>query len=113
MLHFGLDKAELEEELVPEAICPSCGTKGSTMFTVYGKYFYALIFPVFPYSKVVESECEHCEHFEEEKAFNSTFQIIAEDLKSTSKYGFGLYFFWILATVILCYNVFWKKGWPL
>lgn len=67
------------------ATCPSCGTKGSVLFSVFGRHAHVFWIPLFPIGKVGASQCQHCKHTLKSSEMPKDLKSEYLDLKATSK----------------------------
>ncbi len=85
MIIYGTKAVHLKSEQSVTAICPSCETQGTTIFSVFRKHAHIFWVPLFPIGKVSQSTCEHCKATLEEKEMPATFKRELDVVKSTSK----------------------------
>ena len=60
MIIFGRRNSPYKRIQQPHIECPDCKTKGSTVITVFSKYVHVFWIPMFPYGKIIGSQCHHC-----------------------------------------------------
>jgi hypothetical protein len=106
MIIFGSDRTLLRTEKY-FGKCISCGTANSVSFNLYQKYaklFYVI--PLWPISKVGNSQCSHCKQLLDSTQFDSNYQIEYEGLKSGAKTpiwsfcGLGLIAVFIIVVIV-------------
>lgn len=62
MLIYGSKAVHLKSIQPRMTSCPSCGTQGSIVLSVYRKHAHIFWIPIFPIGKKGVSECKHCKN---------------------------------------------------
>lgn len=60
MIIYGSRAVHVNSAQIAGAQCPSCGTQGSFVTSVFAKYAHVFWIPMFPLGKVTIAECNHC-----------------------------------------------------
>lgn len=60
MIIYGSRAVHLKSAESKLAICPSCKTQGSLIFSVFRKHVHVFWIPLFPIGKKGVSQCQHC-----------------------------------------------------
>lgn len=85
MIIYGTKAVHLNSDQPATAVCPSCETQGSTIFSVFRKHVHIFWIPLFPVGKVSQTTCEHCKATYVDKEFPESFRREMDVVKSTSK----------------------------
>lgn len=85
MIVYGTKAVHLHSEQSPTASCPSCGTKGSLVFSVFRKHAHVFWIPFFPIGKKVISQCQHCKNLLEGKEMSEELKQEAAPIKDGAK----------------------------
>ncbi|MEN8121221.1 MAG: hypothetical protein ABFS35_12775 [Bacteroidota bacterium] len=62
MIVYGWKAAHIKSAQSRTATCPSCGTKGSLIFSVFSKHAHIFWIPLFPIGKTGAAQCQHCNY---------------------------------------------------
>jgi rubredoxin len=103
MIIYGSKAVHLQSVELPNHSCPSCGTKGSLVMSIFRKHAHIYWIPLFPFGKVSAVQCQHCQLvFEDNKMPQPLWEIRAA-LKANSKgpiwqfaglFLIGVFMFW-------------------
>ncbi len=85
MIIYGTKAVHLNSEQPATAVCPSCETQGSTVFSVFRKHAHIFWIPLFPIGKVTQTTCEHCKATYVVKEVPESFRREMDVVKSTLK----------------------------
>jgi rubredoxin len=79
MIIYGWRSAHLKTKQLDTCTCPSCGTKGSVITSVFSRHVHIFWIPLFPIGKTGAAQCQHCGFVMEKKE-------MPEDIKQ--EYGY-------------------------
>ena len=85
MVIYGWRAAHLKSANSQTATCPSCGTKGSLIFSAFSKHAHIFWIPIFPFGKTGGAECQHCKHAIEAKNMSRHLKDEYNHFKSTTQ----------------------------
>lgn len=85
MIIYGSRAVHLKTKQSKTAICPSCGTQGSLVFSVYRKHAHIFWIPLFPIGKKGASQCQHCKNVLKSKEMPEPLRRESDNLKSEAK----------------------------
>ena len=85
MLIYGTKAVHLKTEELKNSICPSCGTQGSLILSVFRKHAHVFWIPLFPIGKKGMSQCQHCKNLLEPKEMPETIKREYDNLKNKVK----------------------------
>ncbi len=85
MVFYGTKSTFLKAEKVMGEKCPNCKSAGSVNISVFGKYAHIYWIPTFPWKKMVQVSCEHCQRHFSEKELPTNLQTIADEIKGEAK----------------------------
>ena len=85
MIVYGSKAVHLTSEQSQTAICPSCNTQGSLIFSVFRKHAHLFWIPLFPFGKNGVSECQHCKNVLDAKEMPEPIKRDFESLKDETK----------------------------
>ncbi|NMM47409.1 zinc ribbon domain-containing protein [Marinigracilibium pacificum] len=60
MIIYGMRAAHLKSAQSKNVTCPSCGTRESTVISVFRRHAHIFWIPLFPLGKTGVSQCQHC-----------------------------------------------------
>lgn len=67
MIVYGTKAVHLKTENLKSISCPSCGTQGSLVLSIFRKHAHVFWIPLFPIGKTGVSQCQHCKNVLERK----------------------------------------------
>ncbi len=86
MIVFGTRGSLIKNIKTGNIACEHCGTKGPHMISIFGKYTHIFWIPVFPVSKKVFAECQHCKKTIDQKEFSPNLnQFYREEIQNTKQ----------------------------
>jgi len=85
MIIYGSKAVHLQSEQSQTATCPSCGTKGSLLLSVFRRHAHVFWIPMFPIGKIGGSQCLHCQNTLKPKAMPESIRREYDDLKRNAK----------------------------
>jgi len=62
MIIYGSKAVHIKSEQSKTSICPSCGTQGSLIVSVFRRHVHIFWIPLFPIGKKGISQCQHCKN---------------------------------------------------
>lgn len=86
MIIYGSKGAHVRTAPLPAANCPSCSTFGTVKASVYSRYAHIYWIPLFPFSKSVVTQCDHCQQGWEEKDLPAGLLTAVRELKQGSRF---------------------------
>ena len=85
MIIYGTRAAHLNSAQPKTAKCPSCGTQGSMVFSIFRRHVHIFWIPVFPIGKIGAAQCQHCGKALKAKEIPQESQSDYQRLKSESR----------------------------
>lgn len=85
MVIYGSKAVHLKSAQSKTATCPSCGTQGSIVLSVYRKHAHIFWIPLFPIGKKGVSECKHCKNVLKSNEMPDTIKNEYINLKNDAK----------------------------
>lgn len=67
MIVYGTKAVHLKTENLKSISCPSCGTQGSLVLSIFRRHAHVFWIPLFPIGKTGVTQCQHCKHVLERK----------------------------------------------
>ncbi|WP_103069149.1 zinc ribbon domain-containing protein [Aquimarina sediminis] len=85
MIIYGGKAVHLKSERSKKTTCPSCGTQGSLILSVYRMHAHIFWIPLFPTVKRGTSQCQHCKNILKTKEMPESLKRECESLKNNTK----------------------------
>jgi len=60
MIIYGSRSSHVKSAFLDDAVCPSCETAGQMVMSTFARYAHVFWIPLFPLSKKVYANCNHC-----------------------------------------------------
>lgn len=106
MLIFGSRAVNLITLQSNNAICPGCGTKGSTVISVYSRHVHITWIPFFPIGKAGASQCQHCKLVLNDDQMPEDIRKDYFTLSRTKKIPKWQFSGTVLISIIVIFNIF-------
>ncbi|WP_108808265.1 zinc-ribbon domain-containing protein [Aquimarina spinulae] len=85
MIIYGGKTVHLKSERSKTTTCPSCGTQGSLILSVYRVHAHVFWIPLFPIAKKGTSQCQHCKNVLKTKEMPESVKREYDNLKNNAK----------------------------
>jgi hypothetical protein len=60
---IGTNDSNVKNGLLSGTKCPNCESMSTLSFSIFKKYVYVTLIPLFPVGKTVNIHCNHCDHY--------------------------------------------------
>lgn len=104
MIIYGSKAVHVKSTQPKTITCPSCGTKGSLVLSLYRKHAHIFWIPLFPIGKKGVSQCQHCKNVLEYKDMPAPIKEEFKILKSEAKGPIWQYAGLVLIAILIAWG---------
>ena len=91
MIVYGIPYTHLKSEILRNAVCPNCKTRGQMTASVFGRHIHIFWIPLMPIGKTGTLECHHCHKGYKPKELDERARMEYKNFKTTVKNPFWKY----------------------